>query len=90
MHYWINQDDSSKAAQIQVVVEAADEQYRLWQQTKIGRDITPGKLLQLVFAAGASRVDDSRLKPASWQKLEAMQVAQCTKVNVVYEGYKDE
>ena len=90
LHYWINQEDSSKAAQIQSDVEEAVEQYRLWQQTKIGRDITPGKLLQLVFAAGASRVDDSKLKPAAWKKLEAMQVAQCTKVNVVYEGYKDE
>ena len=90
LHYWINQEDSSKAAQIQADVEEAVEQYRLWQQTKIGRDITPGKLLQLVFAVGASRVDDSKLKPAAWKKLEAMQVAQCTKVNVVYEGYKDE
>lgn len=90
LHYWINQEDSSKAAQIQADVEEAVEQYRLWQQTKIGRDITPGKLLQLVFAAGASRVDDSKMKPAAWKKLEAMQVAQCTKVNVVYEGYKDE
>ena len=90
LHYWINQEDASKAAQIQADVEAAVEQYRLWQQTKIGRDITPGKLLQLVFAAGASRVDDSKMKPAAWKKLEAMQVAQCTKVNVVYEGYKDE
>ena len=90
LHYWINQEDSSKAAQIQADVESAVEQYRLWQQTKIGRDITPGKLLQLVFAAGASRVDNSKLKPATWKKLEAMQVAQCTKVNVVYEGYKDE
>ena len=90
LHYWINQEDSSKAAQIQSDVEAAVEQYRLWQQTKIGRDITPGKLLQLVFAAGASRVDNSKLKPAAWKKLEAMQVAQCTKVSVVYEGYKDE
>lgn len=90
LHYWINQEDSSKAAQIQADVEAAVEQYRFWQQTKIGRDITPGKLLQLVFAAGASRVDNSKLKPATWKKLEAMQVAQCTKVNVVYEGYKDE
>lgn len=90
LHYWISQEDSSKAAQIQADVEAAVEQYRLWQQTKIGRDITPGKLLQLVFAAGASRVDDSKMKPAAWKKLEAMQVAQCKKVNVVYEGYKDE
>lgn len=90
LHYWISQEDSSKAAQIQADVEAAVEQYRLWQQTKIGRDITPGKLLQLVFAAGANRVDDSTLKPAAWKKLESMQVAQCTDVKVVYEGYKDE
>ena len=90
LHYWISQEDSSKAAQIQADVEAAVEQYRLWQQTKIGRDITPGKLLQLVFAAGANRVDDSTMKPTSWKKLESMQVAQCTDVKVVYEGYKDE
>lgn len=90
LHYWISQEDSAKAAQIQAAVEAAVEQYRLWQQTKIGRDITPGKLLQLVFAAGANRVDDSTLKPSSWTKLQSMEVAQCTKVKVVYEGYKDE
>lgn len=90
LHYWISQEDSSRAAQIQADVEAAVEQYRLWQQTKIGRDITPGKLLQLVFAAGANRVDDSTLKPSAWKKLESMQVAQCTDVKVVYEGYKDE
>lgn len=90
LHYWISQEDSSKAAQIQADVEAAVEQYRLWQQTKIGRDITPGKLLQLVFAAGANRVDDSTMKPSAWKKLESMQVAQCTGVKVVYEGYKDE
>lgn len=90
LHYWISQEDSSKAAQIQADVEAAVEQYRLWQQTKIGRDIPPGKLLQLVFAAGANRVDDSTMKPSAWKKLESMQVAQCTGVKVVYEGYKDE
>ena len=90
LHYWISQEDSSKAAQIQADVEAAVEQYRLWQQTKIGRDITPGKLLQLVFAAGANRVDDSTMKPSAWKKLESMQVAQCTGAKVVYEGYKDE
>lgn len=90
LHYWISQEDSSKAAQIQADVEAAVEQYRVWQQTKIGRDITPGKLLQLVFAAGANRVDDSTMKPSAWKKLESMQVAQCTGVKVVYEGYKDE
>lgn len=90
LHYWISNEDSSKAAQIQADVESAVENYRLWQQERIGRDITPGKLMQLVFEAGASRIDSATMKPAAWKKLEAMQVAQCQKVNIVYEGYKDE
>ena len=90
LHYWISNEDSSKAAQIQADVESAVEKYRLWQQERIGRDITPGKLMQLVFEAGASRIDSATMKPAAWKKLEAMQVAQCQKVNIVYEGYKDE
>lgn len=90
LHYWISNEDSSKAAQIQADVNSAVENYRLWQQERIGRDITPGKLMQLVFEAGASRIDRATMKPAAWKKLEAMQVAQCQKVNIVYEGYKDE
>lgn len=88
--YWINREDSSRAAQIQAAVTDAVEQYRLWQQSKIGRDIVPMKLLQLVSVAGASRVDASTMKPAAFQALEAKQVAQCTKVTVNYKGYKDE
>ncbi len=88
--YWINREDSSRAAQIQTAVEAAVEEYRLWQQGKIGRDIVPMKLLQLVSIAGASRVDASTMKPAAFKTLEARQVAQCTKVTVNYRGYKDE
>lgn len=88
--YWINREDSSRAAQIQTAVTDAVEQYRLWQQGKIGRDITPGKLMQLVFTAGASRIDQATMKPAAFKALEAKQVAQCTKVTVNYKGYKDE
>lgn len=90
LHYWISNEDSSKAAQIQSDVESAVAKYKLWQQERIGRDITPGKLMQLVFEAGASRIDSATMKPTAWKKLEAMQVAQCQKVNIVYEGYKDE
>lgn len=88
--YWISREDSSRAAQIQAAVTDAVEQYRLWQQGKIGRDITPGKLSALVFNAGASRIDAATMKPAAFQALEAKQVAQCTKVTVNYKGYKDE
>lgn len=90
LHYWISREDSSRAEQIKAEVTAAVERYRLWQQSKIGRDILPARLIQYVMQAGASRIDSPTMRPADFQKLESDQVAQCTAVNIVYEGYKDE
>lgn len=88
--YWISRDDITKAASIRSAVEAAVEEYRYWQQTKIGRDITPDQLISNVKNAGAARVDFSTLSPASWTELADGEVAQCTNVVVTYKGYKDE
>ena len=90
LHYWISREDSSRAEQIKADVEKAVEKYRVWQQGKIGRDILPARLIQYVMQAGASRIDNSTMKPVDFQKLESDQVAQCTGVKIVYEGYKDE
>ena len=90
IHYWISREDSSRAEQIKADVERAVEKYRVWQQGKIGRDILPARLIQYVMQAGASRIDNQTMKPADFQKLESDQVAQCTGVKIVYEGYKDE
>ena len=90
LHYWISREDSSRAEQIKADVEKAVEKYRVWQQGKIGRDILPARLIQYVMQAGASRIDSPTMKPADFKKLESDQVAQCTGVNLVYEGYKDE
>lgn len=90
LHYWISREDSSRAEQIKAEVTAAVERYRLWQQSKIGRDILPARLIQYVMQAGASRIDNPTMKPVDFQKLESDQVAQCTGVKIVYEGYKDE
>lgn len=54
--YWINKSDAAQALTIQAAVEAAAAQYVSWQR-KIGRDINPSKLLQLVMASGAKRVE---------------------------------
>lgn len=54
--YWINKSDAAQAATIQAAVEAATAKYVEWQR-KIGRDINPSKLTQLVMAAGAKRVE---------------------------------
>lgn len=88
--YYISRDDITKAASIRSAVEAAVEEYRLWQQTKIGRDITPDQLISNVKNAGAARVDFSTLSPASWVDIADGEVAQCTNVVVTYKGYKDE
>ena len=86
--YWISEADKNKSATIQKTVNEAVEKYRLWQQTKIGRDITPGQLIHDVIGAGAARIDEVTMKPASFIELLDNEVAQCTKVTVNYKGYK--
>lgn len=54
--YYINQSDSSRALAIQTAVTAAVAEYQRWQRA-IGRDINPSKLVALVMAAGAKRVE---------------------------------
>lgn len=88
--YWVNQSDSVRIASIQAAVEEAVESYRLWQQSKIGRDISQDELIARVIDAGASRIDRTTLSPTAFQALSADQVAQCTEVKVNFKGYKDE
>ena len=88
--YWVNQSDSVRLSSIQANVTEAIEQYRLWQQSKIGRDISQDELIARVISAGASRIDRTTLSPAAFQALNADQVAQCTSVEVNFKGYKDE
>ena len=90
VRYWISADDKTKSETIRKAVETAVENYRLWQQTKIGRDITPAKLIAAVINAGATRIDSASMQPATFVELADNHVAQCTKVTVVYEGTKAE
>lgn len=55
--YFINQSDKTQASMIQAAVITAVEKYKRWQNGKIGRDINPDKLNELVMAAGAKRVE---------------------------------
>jgi phage-related baseplate assembly protein len=90
VHYWILEEDKTKSQTIQKAVEEAVENYRLWQQSKIGRDIVPAKLIAGVIQAGAARIDNATMTPANFVLMPGNTVAQCTKVNIVYEGYKEE
>lgn len=90
--YWISRENAAKSASIQADVTAAVEQYRLWQQGKIGRDITPGQLIANVINAGAARIDSSTFSPSAFVELDADEVAQCAPSDVVinYKGLKDD
>ncbi len=88
--YWISQADRGRVEAIQTAVAAAVEAYRIWQQSRIGRDISPEKLLAMVVNAGASRVDASTLSPNAFVEVPEGSVAQCTAVTVTYQGLKDE
>lgn len=90
--YWISESDRTNAESIRAAVEKAVEEYRVWQQSKIGRDILPDRLISNVIRAGAARIDSSVLSPSSFKKLEDNEVAQCPVSDVVinYKGYKEE
>lgn len=55
--YYISEDDESRAESIAKAVDEAVAEYIKWQSLKIGRDINPDKLRNLVFNAGASRIE---------------------------------
>ena len=88
--YWISNSDRARAETIKANVAAAVERYRLWQQTKLGRDLLVDKLISMVMDAGAARVDMATISPAAYAALERNQVAQCTGVTITYRGYKDD
>ena len=88
--YWIAAEDKTKSVSIQAAVEEAVQNYRAWQQTKIGRDISPARLIHNVIAAGAARIDESTLQPGGFQSVGDYEVAQCVGVTVNYKGFKEE
>ena len=55
--YYMSRESSMSAAMISEAVEKAVKEYKAWQCARIGRDINPSKLIQMVIAAGAKRVE---------------------------------
>ena len=86
IEYWLYGSDSSNAATLQNAVSSAIDQYRIWQKTKIGRDINPDELRRLVMNAGAKRVI---INSPAFTVLTDTQVAQDGSVTVTYQGVED-
>lgn len=102
MTYYLSRDSTESAATIQANVEEAVQEYISWENAKIGRDINPSKLNQLVLAAGAKRtvitspeftvlrnglvLDPTTAQPGDY----VPQIATIGTVTLVNGGYEDE
>lgn len=85
--YYINSTDTAAAAQIEKNVTAAAENFNLWQSEKLGRDINPSYLIQLVMQAGAKRAE---VREPIYTVLENSQVAKAVKVSLINGGMEEE
>ncbi len=85
--YYINISDSNAATAIQAQAEAAVEEYKLWQASRVGRDINPDELIARLNDAGAKRAE---VRSPAFRVIGETAKAQCTGVNIVYGGLEND
>lgn len=85
--YFVNGSDKGVATTIQKQAEEAVEAYRIWQDTKIGRDINPSYFAHLMVTAGAKRVE---IAEPAYTKIADTDLPQCRNINVVYGGIEND
>jgi phage-related baseplate assembly protein len=85
--YKIAKDDSANASNIQTAVNAAVSEFVLWQKSKLGRDLDPSKLVNLMVAAGAKKVVATS---PSITVIDNASIAQAGTISVKFQGVDDE
>lgn len=84
--YYIASSDKNRASAIEEAVAAAVTEYKTWQR-KLGRDVNPSKLNELIMTAGAKRV---ALTAPVHTVVEASAIARCDSESVTYGGLEDD
>lgn len=84
--YFISSDAADKTL-IEANVEAAIQEYIVWQRSKIGRDINPSRLISNCIQAGAKRVE---VASPVFTKILKGQVAHDNLINVTFGGAEDD
>ena len=89
--FYVARRDAVNGLNLQNKVTEAVEAFILWQKSKLGRDINPSKLVEMIKATGVKRVDMDNLAPA-YQPLDYYQlaVADMGDIKVVYGGLEDD
>ncbi len=93
--YYINKSDSTSQSTIKREVEAAVQEYMLWQRSELGRDINRSELIKRVMDAGAKRVEVvspvfTKVKNGSKTDNYIVEVAIANNSTVNYGGIEDE
>lgn len=86
--YYIGKSNKDRAVDICGAVESAVEEYRKWQESKIGRDINPDKLTAFLQAAGVKR---AVITSPLFTAISENAIAQCRgDINVAYGGVEND
>lgn len=91
--YYMSTESGKSSAEITADVNAAIEEYKLWQAGRLGRDINPSKLIQMIVEAGAKRVvvtSPSYVHLSDGSDGSAPDLAKVNTVSVTNGGYEDE
>lgn len=103
--YYIPNDTTLSASGIQAAVQSAVDDFVAWQCGKLGRDINPSKLYQMLMEAGIKRLDlrepvftvlrDGKLDLGRIYgpdeiELTVPQIGAVSGINIVNGGYEDE
>lgn len=86
VEYWIDRKNAALVTTIRRAVENAVEEWIMWQQGELGRDINPSELNHRMVAAGAKRTEI--LLPA-FTVLKGNEVAKVENREVRYGGIED-
>ncbi len=91
--YYIQTGSPASAADIAAAVQMAVDEFNVWQCSKLGRDINPSRLINLLMQAGVKRVE---LNAPAFTVLQdggsktVPQVASFGTATIVNGGYEDE
>ncbi len=90
--YYIGRSRADTAAAIQVAVSQAFEDWLLWQQSKIGRDVNPSELTTRLVNAGAKRVVLNPTSPPGFVFTQLLrdQSARVSYDELLYGGVEDD
>ena len=86
LRYFISRSDAANQLSIQKKVEAAIEEFILWQRSELGRDLNDSRLIEMIRQAGAKRVEI--ISPA-FQIISENSVAICTNKNILFAGLEE-